>query len=295
MNALALALILFAQAEPPADRPADQPASQPAEAPAQIQLGGTGADVAGTLTWIYEIDEEVLHVQESWQLENTSGRLVEKDQLHFPLPARTRRVNLDKDVTGFAAAEDASEIYATEALGQGTKTVSGAYMVDFDGDSAVIRRTLPVRTTSARLIVENVDGLEITSNIQLDKRVRDLNGLEFQVITMAPIPAGGQVELHFDGLPSHITWPRRAALLVVIAIVGWMFWALQQPRSELASKIGPLSAQSRRDRIVRAIEILERDYSEDKIKEKRYERRHEELMTELAHVLREIDLAKSSE
>src|SRR5688572_20667098 len=134
----------------------EQPASQPASQPAQLQPGGTGADVSGTVTWIFEVDEKVLHVQESWSLSNESGRLVEKDHLRFPLPADTRRVNLDENVRGFKAAEDGSEIFATEAMGRGTKEISGAHMIDFSGDTVVVRRKLPVRLTGARVIVENI-------------------------------------------------------------------------------------------------------------------------------------------
>jgi hypothetical protein len=286
MNALLLLLL--------AQDPHTQPASQPASRPAQLMPGGTGADVTGNLTWIFEVDEKVLHVQESWTLSNESGKLVEKDHLRFPLPEGTRRVNLDEDVRGFKAAENSSEIFATEALGSGTKMITGAHMIDFSGDSVVVRRKIPVRLTGARLIVENIDGLEVRSNVEFDKRVRDLNGLTFQVVNFAPIQAGSIFEIELEGLPSRTTWPRRIAVLLTLAIVGWAAWILMRPKSSDASgKLGPLSAHARRDRIVKAIEILERDFSEEKINEKRYERRHEELITELAAVMREIDLVKT--
>jgi hypothetical protein len=281
-----LLLMLLAQAP-------DQPASQPASRPAALQPGGTAADVSGTVTWIFEVDEKVLHVQESWSLTNDSGRLVEKDQLRFPLPEDTRRVNLDEAVRGFKAAEDGTEIFATEAMGSGTKTISGAHMIDFSGDTAVVRRRIPVRMASARLIVENIDTLEVSANVEFDKRVRDLNGLTFQVISFAPMQPGSTLELRLEGLPSRTTWPRRAAVLAVLFIVGWAFWVMRRPAPEGSAKLGPLSAQARRDRIVKAIEILERDFAEEKVNEKRYERRHEELMSELAAVMREIDLVKS--
>lgn len=284
MNATLLALALIAQ------QPASQPASQPGQA---LAPGGTAADVSGTVTWIYEVDEKTLRVQESWSFTNQSGRLVGKEHLRFPMPEGTRRVNLDEDVRGFKAAENGSEIFATEAMGRGTKTLSGAHMVDFSGSTAIVRRRLPVKVEGARLIVENIEGLEVTSNVQFDKKVRDLNGLEFQVLNFAPMPPG-TFEIRLEGLPSRTTLPRQIALAMVLAIIGWAIWALRRPGSDAPSKLGALSAQARRDRIVKAIEILDRDLAEDKVTPKRYERRHEELMTELAAVLREIDLAKSS-
>lgn len=276
----ALFLMLVAQAS--------QPASQPS-----MQTGGTAADLTGSVTWIYQVDEQVLRVQESWSVNNQSGKLVDKDEVVFRMPANTRRLNVDEDAQGFAGNEESTLITATEAIGAGTKQFGDAHMIDFDGSTVTVRRQIPIKTMGARLIIENIKGLEVTSNVEFTQRVSELNGLEFQVIEFAPIARDTTLEVTFDGLPSKVTWPRRAAVALALLVVGWMIWALRSPTEERAEKkMGPLSAQARRDQIVKAIEILERDLSEDKIKPKRYERRYKELMQELAAVLREIELSK---
>src|SRR5687768_4129508 len=155
MNTTMLALLLVAQAP-------DEPASQPASQPARLQPGGTAADIIGNATWIIEVDEKVLRVQESWTLTNESGKLVEKEHLVFPMPEGTRRVVLDEAVRGFKAADDASAIAATEAFGSGSKQISGSHMIDFSGSGAVVRRVMPTRVVNARLIVENIEGLEVS-------------------------------------------------------------------------------------------------------------------------------------
>jgi hypothetical protein len=283
MSALALLLLVVAQ-EPPA-----QPSSQPAAA---LQPGGTGADIIGNVTWIFEVDEKVLQIQESWAFTNESGRSVAKEHLVWEMPLSTRRLQLDEQSPGFQAAEDGSRLFATEDFGAGNKRMTAQHLQEFKGGTAVVRRTFPVRVANARLILENVSGLDFTSNVEFDKRVRDLNGLEFQVIQFAPINAGSTLEVRLEGLPAHTTLPRSIAVIIAFGIVGWAVWMMRRPSEAGAAKLGPLSAQARRDRIVKAIELLERDFSEEKIKDKKYERRHEELMSELAAVLREIDLAK---
>ena len=83
-------------------------------------------------------------------------------------------------------------------------------------------------------------------------------------------------------------------MVVCLALLGWLVMGLVGSSAEgpTEAKLGPLSAQAQRDQIVKAIEILERD--RDDFPAKRYERRKKELMTELASVLREIELSKSS-
>lgn len=276
----ALLLMLMAQAS--------QPASQPSLSP-----GGTAADLSGSVTWIYQVDEQVLRVQESWSINNQSGKLVGKDEVVFRMPPNTRRLNVDEDAQGFAGNEESTLISATEAIGSGTKQFGDAHMIDFDGSTTTVRRHIPIKTIGARLIIENISGLEVTANVEFNERISELNGLEFKVVEFAPIAQNSTLEVTFDGLPSKVTWPRRLAVAVSILLLGWMIWALRAPTEGRAEKkMGALSAQARRDQIVKAIEILERDLAEDKVKPKRYERRHKELMGELAAVLREIELSK---
>ena len=167
-----------------------QPASQPASQPKTLAPGGKAEDLVGNVTWIYQVDEQVFRVQETWNLTNTSGKMVKKEELVFAMPDRTRRVNIDEDVKGFKAKEDGSAVFAVQNIGSGASEFATAHMIDFDGDHAVIRRPLPVQTVGARLIIEAIDGLEVTSNQQHTTRLRDLNGLHFNILEFAPMPAG---------------------------------------------------------------------------------------------------------
>src|SRR6185503_5816813 len=94
--------------------------------------------------------------------------------------------------------------------------------------------------------------------------------------------------------PARAPWPKWLALLAVGGIVAWMAWALAnraKPSETMRHVVSPVSARARRDQIVKAIEVLDRDLQTEKIKPKKYERRHAELMHELAEVLHEIELA----
>ena len=269
--------------------PASQPSSRPG---AGLQPGGTGKDVAGQVTFILELDEGRVKVQESWNFQNDSGRLVGKEHLRFELPAGSRRVSVDENVRGFAATDDGKALYATDAMASGSKTLAAAYFVDTPDAKATWSRMIPVEVAQGRLIIEAVPGLNIATNVRHSRRDTDLNGIQFSVFDFGPVPAGSRFELTFTGIPSKTTLPRTLALLASALIFGWMVYALRGRRDLAAAGsgvMGPLSAAARRDQIVKALEVLERDFKEERVKEKRYQRRHEELMTELATVLHEIE------
>lgn len=269
-----------------------QPASRPASQP-NLQPGGTGADVTGQVTMILEVDEHRLKVQESWSLFNQSGKSIAAEHLVFRMPDGAFRLTVDEDVPGFTAEDDGSRFYATQALGAGQTPVAAAYFWPFDGDTAQTSRKIPVNVSGMRVIIENISGLQVTSNLEYTRRVRELNGLEFAIFDFSQLRAGQPFELRVSGLPNRSTLPRSLAVALVLGIVGWTFLALMSKSSGGSTTYGPLSARARRDQIVKALEILEQQRAAEQIKPKRYERRHGELMHELAEVLREIELAES--
>ncbi len=280
MNAL-VALLFIAQA-------ASQPAGRP-----NLPAGGSASDVTGQVTIIVELEEHRLKTQESWTLNNASGKSVAAGQLSFPMPEGATRLSIDEDVPGFEAAKDGSRVFANQPLTGGQSTFAGAYFWPMDGDTARAVRKIPVNINGMRLIIENVDGLNVQSNLKFTNRVRELNGLNFAIFDFEPMRAGQVFDLTVSGLPSKTTLPRSITLALVFAVVVWVIIALlRKPESQDAT-LGPLSAQARRDQIIKALELLQADKAADKVKPKRYARRHTELMAELAEVLCEIDIARA--
>lgn len=288
-------LALYAGQTPALPPPAHEPpatAAGPASAPASrpsLAHGGTGRDVQADLTVIYEIDEHHLKTQESWSLSNTSNKRIEPGALVFVLPENTRRLRLDENTPGFAAPDAGGRFFATAPLLDGAHGIGAAYLTDFEGASVTVRRRTPVNLRSVRLIIQKVPGLRFSASMPHQSRDRDLNGLEFAIFTLGPIPAGDAFAYTFDGLPAQSAVPSYLALALCLGMVAWMVFSLLQPRPKPAHTMGVLSAEARRDRLLKALELLERDRAENKIEPRRYARRHEALMSELADVLREAD------
>jgi hypothetical protein len=269
-----------------------QAASQPAEG-----ASGGARDVTAELTMIFEVGEHQLNVQETWALRNRSAAVVPAAQLTIPLPRHAKFARVMEKTRGFMVAEALTSIDAVEALPPGDRELTEGWLYDVSGSSADIARPIPFAVEHARLIIQEAPGLSIATNMRAEKRTRDLNGRSFAVYEVSgPIPIGTTLDISLTGLPAHTLWPRRATVAIVIAIVLWMVWALYTkavPGKEGAERIvGPLSPRARRDQIVKAIEVLEQEYKEEKVKEKRFERRHAELLKELGAVLKEIELEK---
>ena len=275
---------------------AGQPASQPA---APAAPGGTAADVHGELTVIFELGDGILNTQESWRLQNLSGKLVPADQLTFAMPEGVSKLRLDEETPSpFEAAPDSSEIRGKGPMGPGDHTLAGAYQLKTDGSSVRFRRRVPFRMGGARLILEAMPNLTLTSNVKSTKRTRDLNGVKFSIWELDPFAAGTTLDITIDGLPAKRAWPRQAALALVALIIAWMLWSLtsgKAPGAQAKARLGVLSAQARCDRIVRAFEILEADHADEKISDQQHARRKKALLKELAVALRESELERAGE
>ncbi|MCK6549488.1 hypothetical protein L6R52_26855 [Myxococcota bacterium] len=290
--AFALATTLASQPSGAASQPA-QPSSQP------VVQGepGTARDVAAAVTIIFEVNERVLSVQEDWTIGNPANRAIPLDQLEIPTPRKSKFLRVEPTTKGYTARETSVGLQATEPL-TGQRTVQAGYILDLSGGSIDVNRPIPFSMQTVRIVIQDSPGLEVKTSVPSEKRTRDLSGVTYAVYDIASVPAGATLTISLDGLPSRTIWPARAALASVFAILAWMVWALVTKRAPgggaTSDVVSPMAARARRDQIVKAIEVLERDFAAEKIKEKKYERRRSELMKELAVVLREIELAKEA-
>jgi hypothetical protein len=274
-------------------------APAPPSPPAQpVPAAGTARDVSAQLTMIIETGENQLNVQETWNLKNRGGGTIPAAALEIPLPRGAKFARVEEKVRAFRVAESMMSIEATEPMPPGDRDLMEGYIYDANDGSADMQRPIPFAVENARFIIQDFPGLSVSTSARSEKRTRDLNGRTFAIYDMTQLPMGVPLSISITGLPSHTLWPRRLALAGVFAILAWMVFALSTksvPGKEGEEPIiGPLSPHAKRDQIVKAIEVLERDFKEEKVKEKRFQRRHAELLKELGTVLKEIELEKSA-
>lgn len=253
---------------------------------------GTVDDVRADLALIIETSETDLSIQEAWTVIGPSDKRIPISALRIEAPKGARLLQLDEKARGFALSETRDAVIATEPL-IGTQQFSFAYMYPKSGNALYLARKLPFQVSTGRLIVQDIRGMDVSLSAQATRRTRDLNGQNFVIHDFGQIGRNTELAVTITGFPAKAVWPRRATTLLAFLIVGWMAWAISTkkvPGTRSAAATSPVSARARRDQIVKAIEVLERDLASEKVKPKKYERRHAELMKELAEVLHEIEL-----
>lgn len=308
--ALGLPILALLVAAPPA-RPPTAPAPTTATAPAPAAGGqaatatapgptaaappGHVSDVNADLVMILEVNENAVSVQENWTFH--SHATVPASELRIPVPERSRFLRTDTNTSFIYKPDETSTgLDATGPLPPGDHELIEGYVHDFTGSALELQRTLPFSMGHVRVVLPDLPDIKLTANVEAQRHPHDVNGRSFVFFDLAPLPAGGALDLTISGLPSKTIWPKRAATAAVFAIVAWMIWALATRRvpghDARLAQAGPLSPQARRDQIVKALELLERDYKAEKIKEKGYQRRQAELMRALGEALKEIEMEK---
>ena len=102
------------------------------------------------------------------------------------------------------------------------------------------------------------------------------------------------LEISISGLPNRSRWPEYVAIgLMAIILLATTKKLFEPAPVEGAVGFGALSARARKDRIVKAIEILDAELAKKSITEAKYQRRHNELIALLGEVLREIELEEA--
>lgn len=284
-------------APPQPSAAASQPASRPASRPAGMGgPGGRPEDLRASVIIAYRLGENELTVEEFWQINNPSGGNVNASDLTVSLPDGARVPALDESTSDFELSDDRTAILGRGPLMAGKATHIGArYFQRLAIDTAAVRRTFPFTVNALRIIVEHVPGITVTSAHPHEDRLSDMGGSKFAVFDFGALSAGETLAYAVSGVPAKTVWPRYLALFFATAFLAWMIYSLMQPgvrRGQPSAVEGPLSPRARKDQILRAVQILERERAEEKVTEKRHARRHAELMTELARVLREIEIAE---
>lgn len=269
---------------------------------AALALIAQAAEVASADGTIYfEANEQGLQAEESWAIRNMGSVPFPAEKLVLTMGPEVTSVHMEGDgSTGFALADDRRSVRATAPLPPGeTRVVTLRYGVKLDGARLRIARTLPFEISRARVILEDRPELSLGSSERVTRSERELNGVRFAIWEMTGVAAGKRLELDMAGLPVRPVWPQGLALLGVAGVLVWAVGAVRRgrPASTRASGAGgaqpvvtPLSGAARRERLVRAVELLDAEHAQGKLDDEQHGRRRRALVGELAVVLRDLAL-----
>jgi len=258
-------------------------------------LASQTADLASELTMFCEATETGLRVEESWSVKSFAGRSVPIGELTIPLPAGAKRIHVSPESKGFAMGTDGQSVVATTPLEIGeTRKLQLQYDMAATGE-VDITRTLPFALDQARVILEDAPGVVLGSTEPLVRTERTVNSVAFVLWDLKDVAKGRTMTLSWKGLPAHARWPRSLALALIAGIVALAIYAVRSRNAPgadptAAKAMLPLSGTSRRERLVRAVELVDRDLTDGKLDADQHARRRAALVSELAVVLRDIEL-----
>ncbi|MFO0725005.1 MAG: hypothetical protein U1E65_14595 [Myxococcota bacterium] len=261
------------------------------------QSVGDGS-VIGEASITFELVEEGLQVEENWQLQNQSDAEIPAEGLVLRIDRTAKGVRLPPKSDGVEVSEADSAVRADRPLGpkQG-RTFSFRYLVPVGGSKYEFHRLIDFGLVAAHVGFVDTPGLSISSSRPLSKRVRDFGGVRWMVWDMGAVPAGSTLEFQALGLPNAGWGPRPVALAAGALILAWAIWAFRSQRAPGARArrtSGPDTAAARRERLLAALEILERDRKRERLDAAQHERRQRALLEELAVVLREAELEEKA-
>lgn len=281
MTAMGSALVLAALAAVAQGRPVDSVSSE------------------GTL--YLEANEQGLQAEESWAMRNLGSVPVPAADLVIQLPPQITQIRAEGDAsTGMEVGKDNRSLRGTAPLPPGeTRTVTVRYMLPLASSTMELTRIAPFSVGRWRLIIEDQPGLALAASEKVVKSDRELNGVRFDIWELSEIVPGKVVTLTLSGLPVRSHLPQYIALVAGALVLAWAVRAVARSKSALSAKAGaqktaavvtPLSGVARRERLVRAVELLDADHAQGKLDAEQHARRRRALVGELAVVLRQIDL-----
>lgn len=259
-------------------RPSGQPASLDA--------------MRGAWTLVYELDESAFRVQEMWQISNPTRGELPASALRLELPEAAKKVRVQED-SGFELVGE-RVVVPTQPVGPGTSDLTVTYTLPLDGASLQLQHVLPVPMSAGRVIFQRFPGLDVRGLDEQQVREREFDGIGFRIYDLGARPAAFRVEATVSGIPVPSQLPRQIALVLALGALAWMLIGLGDRTRTARPVLGVMSATARRDQILGALELLEKEREQGQIDDQKFRKRREALVRDLSAVLEEIELAAPS-
>ncbi|MEM6368321.1 MAG: hypothetical protein AAF851_08455 [Myxococcota bacterium] len=231
----------------------------------------------GNATLVIEPQEGAVRVQENWQI-----RLAELGTPQLGLAEGARDVQVEGETWSFVLGRG---LVPKEQLPPGPHEVVVVYEVPSRAGRARVRWNPPgLNVQGVRLAVPVIEDLEVETSRPGRSQARSVEGVTFNLTDIdRPFSAGAFV-VDLDGLPTHATWPKWAALSVALVVLLAGVGLLSRP-PRLAD--APLDAPAaRRVRLLEALRQLEAQAPD--LSPAGVEQRREELLDALGATLREM-------
>ncbi len=227
---------------------------------------------------IIQMHEDSLQFLEMLALENTSDKIFDPGPgaLEIPLPkgfvgAEAQESDRKVDVRqnhGMAVHgtfTPRSSFAGTSARNAGQEVVFG-FVLPYHGDTREFVQPMPNGMAPSTLITEQVSGLTVKGPGIGARQERELSGKKYWVMSIDPIPRGGELSFVISGIPSTDSTGRYVAGGLALALVASAFVFGRRPRQAGGAGGGPETARDtlieRRESTFAELVALERSARE---------------------------------
>jgi hypothetical protein len=172
----------------------------------------------------------------------------------------------------------------------GPTFVQVAYELPAPDGTAAVAQVFPANIEQFGIVVKKVGDTAVSSPQIKNQREMPAEGELFIAGNGGAVSAGQPVQLSVTGIPHHSAAPRWIAIALAIAIIGIGAWAATTPEDDtvaIAAERKRLVAK--RDRMLNDLARLEQDRRHNKVDDRRYAARREELVAALEQVYGALD------
>jgi len=246
-----------------------------------LLLAAAAANGTADVTVVVDLTEGALQVQESWMIQLDEAAA--SGQLSIPLPDGAQSVTQPQEQQGYAFDATVGRVFNQSLVAAGRNHVFFNYKLPYGSPNQTLRWSRPdLNVRGLRIAVPEIDGLTVNAPDIVARTVRELSGVPFELVDVRAPFQSGALSIALRGLPVRALWPRWFAVALCVALAGLTAYLLVTQRG--ARNPDRTELQARKERLLQALQILEGDRPE--MEEAAYGRRRNELLTDLAEVLR---------
>jgi hypothetical protein len=172
----------------------------------------------------------------------------------------------------------------------GATFVQVAYGMPSGSGSIDVTQAFPANIEQLAVIVKKVGNTTLSSRQVANQREMPADGETYIAAMGGAIPAGQSIALAVSGFPHHSSMPRTIALVLAVVIVGIGAWAARGPGDDAAAAAAERKQLiTRREKLFADLLRLENDRIANKVDERKYAARREQLIAALEQVYGALD------
>jgi len=218
--------------------------------------------------------------------------------LQLPLPKGFIGASVQDEMTSRVKVDGDKGLVWRGAIPPGQKSFIAQFALPTEGGEVRFDLDLPIGAIQSQLVLEDIPGMRLETPAGVDRETRTQQGKKFILLSGIERRPGEELSFRIAGLPqapSWRAWVRRAAGLLVLALLAWAVVAIARGRS---GKTRDEELEAEREELLQALTQLEADLQRKKIAAPIYKKQKAALTGKLEAVYAELRAyreAKSSE